>query len=351
MRWILGLVMAAATIAGVWYWAGEPQSSETDAVDLQSEAASKETAVREDLEVPDAVPHPVSLAALMAQSPTGSDFQLGRVLDENSAYTRHFITYESDSLTISGIMHIPKGTPPLAGWPLLFLNHGYIDPAIYTNGRGLKREQDYFARRGYAVIHSDYRNHAESDDDPENEVKFRLGYTRDVINAIEAVREAQLAYLDAHRIGMLGHSMGGGVTLNTLVVAPTLVDAAVLFAPVSANYVRNYERWTKRDSETGKQIIATYGTPEENPELWNGVSAKNYFQRIETPIQTHHGTVDESVERKWSDELDLWLTEAGKQHEYFIYPGEPHEFIDAWPLVMRRSLDFFDRYVKNKPKK
>jgi hypothetical protein len=28
----------------------------------------------------------------------------------------------------------------------VILNHGYIDPAIYTNGRGLKREQDYLAR-------------------------------------------------------------------------------------------------------------------------------------------------------------------------------------------------------------
>lgn len=289
-------------------------------------------------------PHPVSLPALMEETYDGRDFTLGQVLDENSTYTRHFITYQSGDLTISGIANIPRGTGP---FPVLVLNHGFIDPAIYTNGRGLKREQDYLARRGYVVVHSDYRNHAQSDKDPDNELRFRLGYTEDIINLILALRSARLPSFDAERIGMLGHSMGGGVTLNTLVVQPDLVDAAVLFAPVSANYERNYERWTKRESETGQQIIARYGTPEENPDFWNGVSAKNYFDRITTPIQNHHGSADASVELKWSDELRDWLAAADKELEYYVYPGEPHEFVAAWPTVMQRTVSFFDRYLKS----
>jgi uncharacterized protein len=289
------------------------------------------------------VPHPVSLRALMEREYDGRDFRVGRVLAETPDYTRHFISYKSGSLTISGIMNVPKGTGP---FPVLILNHGYIDPAIYTNGRGLKREQDYFARRGYVVVHPDYRNHAESDDDPENEVRFRLGYTEDVINVIYALRAAALPFVDGGRIGMLGHSMGGGVTLNTLVVAPDLIKAAVLFAPVSANYVRNYERWTRNESETGQRIIALYGTPEANPDFWAGVSAKNYFDRIRVPIQNHHGTDDADVELKWSEELATWLREAGKELDYRVYPGEPHEFAVAWPTVMARSLAFFDTHVK-----
>jgi dipeptidyl aminopeptidase/acylaminoacyl peptidase len=289
--------------------------------------------------------HPVSLEALMNKNLVGSDFVVGEVLDDNNAYTRYYITYRSNGLLISGIMNVPKGDGP---FPLLILNHGYIDPAIYTNGRGLKREQDYLVRRGYVVIHPDYRNHAQSDKDPDNEINFRLGYTEDVINTVNAIEQANLSYVDTTRVGMLGHSMGGGITLNTLVVEPQLVDAAVLFAPVSANYVRNYERWTERDSETGQRIIELYGSPEENPDFWNGVSAKNYFDNIVTPIQNHHGTEDESVELKWSDELETWLDETNKELEYYIYEGEPHEFINAWPLVMSRTVTFFDEHVKNK---
>jgi uncharacterized protein len=287
--------------------------------------------------------NPVSLPALFEKELDGSDFTVGPKLAETDAYTRYYITYRSNGLKISGIMNVPNGEGP---FPLLILNHGHIDTEIYTNGRGLKREQDYLARRGYVVVHPDYRNHAESDDDPNNEINFRLGYVEDVINIVEAIRKAELRYVDAEKIGMLGHSMGGGVTINTLVVRPELVDVAVLLAPVSANYVRNYERWIKNESETGQQILALYGSPEESPEFWQGISAKNYFDRLKTPLQNHHGTADESVEIKWSDELEEWLKLADKELEYFKYEGEPHEFTAAWPLVMDRTAAFFDKHLK-----
>lgn len=289
-------------------------------------------------------PHPVSIEAMIVKEYNGSDFIIGEVLAENEVYTRYYITYKSNGLTISGIMNVPKGDGP---FPVLILNHGYIDPAIYTNGRGLKREQDYLARRGYVVVHIDYRNHAFSDNDPNAELNFRLGYAEDAINAVYAIRAANLSYVDAENVGMLGHSMGGGVTLRTLVIEPDLVDAAVLFAPVSANYVRNYERWTTRRPELMEQVLATYGSPTSSPEFWEGLAAKNYFDRIETPIMNHHGTADESVELKWSDELETWLTEEGKELTYYIYDGEPHEFINAWPLVMSRTVAFFDEHLKS----
>ena len=101
--------------------------------------------------------HPVSIPTMMQKEYDGRDFTVGKVLADNEIYTRYFITYKSGSLTISGIMNKPKGNGP---FPMLILNHGYIDPAVYTNGRGLRREQDYLARRGYIVIHPDYIKHS-----------------------------------------------------------------------------------------------------------------------------------------------------------------------------------------------
>ena len=162
----------------------------------------------------------------------GGGLQLGEVLDETSSYTRYFVTYRSGGLTISGVMNVPNGDGP---FPALVLNHGYIDPDVYTNGRGLRREQDYLARHGYVVLHTDYRNHAQSDDDPNAEQNLRLGYTEDVVNAVLALRTSGLPAVDPNRIGLLGRSMGGGVTYNVLVAQPGLVDAAVVYAPVSSN--------------------------------------------------------------------------------------------------------------------
>jgi dipeptidyl aminopeptidase/acylaminoacyl peptidase len=291
-------------------------------------------------------PHPVSLLALMEKKYDGRGLRVGRALARHSEYTRYFVTYKSGKLTISGIMNVPAGDGP---FPVLVLNHGYIDPAVYTNGRGLSREQDYLARRGYVVLHTDYRNHARSDDDPDSELKLRLGYTEDVINAVLAIKGSRLPYLDRERVGLLGRSMGGGVTYNALVAKPGLVDAAVVFAPVSSNAVDNFNRWIRGDSGRNglaKRIIAEYGAPERNPAFWRNVSAVNFFDRVTEPILVHHGTADESCPIQWSRTTVASLQRFGRDAQLFTYKGEAHAFGPAWPTSMRRTVAFFDEHLR-----
>jgi len=319
--------------------------------------------------------HPHSLPALMEKDFQGDDFTLKKVLAENDTYTRYFITYTSEGFTISGIMNIPKGNGP---FPVLILNHGYIDPEIYTNGQGLKREQDFFARNGYVVIHSDYRDHAQSDTDPMNAIKPRTGYTEDVINVIVALKNSKkllspsgresegemrppspsgrgtegegenpLSPVDTSRIGMLGHSMGGGIALNVMVTKPKLVQAYILLAPINSEYKINFDRWVATEmDDIAKRTLEHYGTFEENPEFWKTVSASNYLDRIQSPIQLHQGTADKDIPVKWSQELTKNFQQLGKNITYFEYENAPHVFINEQPLVMQRSLEFFDNHLK-----
>lgn len=289
-----------------------------------------------------AEPHPVSLQALMEKTYDGRDFTVGQVLSRTDAYTRYYITYESGDLTISGIMNVPAGDGP---FPVLILNHGYIDPAVYTNGRGLKREQDYLARQGFVVIHPDYRNHAQSDEEENPELRFRMGYVEDVINAVYAVRASSLPYFDKENIGMLGHSMGGGIALNIMVAQPDLVKAFVLFAPVSADQRDNFNKWTRSRKETAEAILAEHGTFEENPTFWDNVSAQTFFNRVERPVMIHHGTADESCALEWSQRIEQQLKAENKDVTLHAYEGEPHEFIHAWPLVMQRTSEFFKKHL------
>jgi uncharacterized protein len=293
-------------------------------------------------------PHPVSLQALMEMDYDGRGLRAGRVLARTSAYTRRFVTYKSGKLTISGIMNVPVGSGP---FPVLVLSHGYIDPEIYVNGQGLSREQDYLARRGYVVVHVDYRNHAQSDDDPANNLKLRLGYTVDVVNAVLAVKRSSLPYLARDRVGLLGRSMGGGVTFNALVVKPDLVDAAVVFAPVSSDAVDNFNRWTRGASEGSERrqlasrIIAEYGAPEGNPKFWRNLSAITFFDRVREPLLIHHGTADESCPIEWSRRTLAALERQGKDARLLTYDGEQHAFGPAWPTSMRRTVTFFDTHL------
>jgi len=287
-------------------------------------------------------PHPVSLPAMMEKDYNGDSLELVRVVRQASAYTEHFITYTSGELTISGILNIPTGEVPEGGFPVVFTNHGYIDPAIYTNGRGLHREQDYMARQGFAVLHSDYRNHASSDEDSDNDVMLRMGYVEDVINAVLAVQNSNIPELSKERFGMLGHSMGGGIAQSIMVVRPELVDAFVLYAPVSSDARDSFYRWTSQRSETAERIEELYGLPEESPDFWDDVSPRTFFDRVNSPVIIFHGTNDESCDISWSRETRDLLREAGADVELVEYPGEYHEFGPQHGDFMRRSSAFFE---------
>src|SRR5262245_8770618 len=286
-------------------------------------------------------PNPVSLPALMARDYDGRGLRVGDELLRTDAYTRYAVTYLSGDLRISGIMNVPNGRGP---FPALVLNHGYIDPAYYATGQGLAREQDYLAREGYVVLHTDYRNHAGSDNAPVTERRLRLGYTTDVINAVLAIKRSPLPYLDGERVGLLGRSMGGGVTYNALVVRPGLVDAAVVYASVSSRTDDNFDRWIRGErSRLSRAIIDEYRSPERNPEFWRGVSPYTYFDRITEPILIHHGTIHDTCPLRWTERTVAELRRLDKDVRLRLYEGEGHTFYSDWTLSIRRSVAFFDR--------
>ena len=283
----------------------------------------------------------VSIPGLIERDYDGRGLRLGQVLARTGDYVRHAASYRSDGLRISGVMNIPRGKGP---FPVLVLLHGYIDPAYYVTGQGLMREQDYLAREGYAVLHIDYRNHAGSDDDPTAEQRLRLGYTADTINAVLAVKRSGIARLDGDRVGLLGRSMGGGVTYNALVTRPGLVQAAVVFAPVSSRTADNFNRWIRDDrSELAAQITRRHGAPRGNPRFWRDVSPRPYFDRVTEPVLIHHGTSDDSCPIRWTRASYAALQEAGADARLFVYEGEEHAFGPQWPLSMRRTVRFLDR--------
>lgn len=338
----LAAVLTAVVVLTACTPAGSDRAAEPPGPPTPSGSASSPIASPDSAAPPEAASS-VSLPALMTGEYDGRDLRLGRVLVRTDAYVRRAVTYRSGSLRISGVMNLPRGAGP---FPVVVLLHGYIDPAVYVTGQGLMREQDYLAREGYAVLHVDYRNHAGSDEDPTAEVRLRLGYTEDAINAVLAVRRSRLARLDGERVGFLGRSMGGGVSYNALVARPGLVDAAVVFAPVSSRTEDNFNRWIRDDrSELAARIIARHGSPEDNPRFWREVSPRPYFDRISEPVLIHHGTSDDSCPIRWTRATYRAMREAGVEVTLRVYPGEEHAFGAQWPRAMRRTVAFLDRHL------
>ncbi|WP_076263898.1 alpha/beta hydrolase family protein [Intrasporangium flavum] len=289
-------------------------------------------------------PDPASVPAQIASRYEGGNLRLGRERGSTDAYRQYYATYESNGLTISGRINIPRGTGP---FPAIVLAHGYVDPAEYTNGETMLRERDFLARQGYVTLHIDYRNHAQSDRDPTNDADLRAGYTADAINAALALKKAQV--VDPDRIALVGRSMGGGVVYSALVVRPGLFRAAVAYSPVSSDTVDNFDRWVRRDADrsgVARRVIARLGTPEAEPARWATTSPRTSFARITEPLLIHHGTADEDCPIAWSAATVRALRADGKDVTYFVYPGQRHTFTSQWPLSIRRTTAFLDAHLR-----
>ena len=286
----------------------------------------------------------VSLEALMTTPLDGRDLRVGRQLSRTSQYTRYAVSYKGAGLRITGIMNVPRGKGP---FPVVVLAHGYIDPATYWSGQGFRREQDALARNGYVALHVDYRNHAGSTDDPDNDLRMRLGYAEDVLNAAIAVRRSDLPYLDGDRIALLGRSMGGSVTFNALVARPGVFDAAVVYASTSTKAVQNFNQFQRdpEDRSLRRGILRTYGSARANPDFWDGISAVNYVDRITEPVLMFHGTKDDTCPVSWARDTYAALQRADVDVRFVEYPNAGHYMYGEWADSMRRALAFFDRHL------
>jgi dipeptidyl aminopeptidase/acylaminoacyl peptidase len=277
-------------------------------------------------------------------------------LEPGSNYNRYRAWYESEGLKIYALLTVPFGEPPAGGWPVIIFNHGFIPPEVYRTTERYVAYVDNLARSGYIVFRSDYRGHDRS----EGEARGAYGapdYTVDVLNAVAAMKRYPAA--NPERIGMWGHSMGGYITLRSMVIDPD-IKVGVIWAGVVASYEDLLLRW-RRDRPTptpdplatpdGRRgwrggWIEEYGTPDENPEFWASVSANSYLEDLSGPVQLHHGTADESVPVEFSATLADQITSAGGTVEYYAYEGDNHNLSGFFTTAMTRTITFFDRYLK-----
>lgn len=291
-------------------------------------------------------PHPISLAALEEADLTGGDLRLGAVREQTPSFTSYDVTFSSTRagagtgrLRISGVLNVPTDPGP---FPAVVLAHGYIDPTIYERGQGMTRERGRLAERGFVALHVDYRNHAESGDDPRVDTAVRLGYSVDVIAAVHALRDSTEVAVDPDRIALFGRSMGGGVVLRALALEPGLVAAGVAWASVSSLEAENFEHFIAPDASRAELRAALrqrHGLPDDDPDFWRGISARPAFDRITEPVLMAHGTYDDTCPPRWARATQRALTAAGVDSTLEWY-DDGHAFGPAFDAAMDRTATF-----------
>jgi dipeptidyl aminopeptidase/acylaminoacyl peptidase len=306
---------------------------------------------------------PYTIDGLREHDFQGGEVTIIRTMLETDLFTRYLIEYPSDGLIISGVLQVPKnGTPP---FPVIVMNHGFFSRYVYNSGDGTDRAAEFLNRRGYLTISSDYRTWGDSD----TEVSlFYSGLAIDVINLMNALPSIPEA--DAERIGMWGHSMGGGVTLKVLTIDPR-VKAAVLYSSVSADFADIIDRWGPgcngdvyvaettfgcNSSDVlprgvSQDLVDAYFEAVEDPEILEAVSPYYHLDLVTAPVQITYGSEDgessNGTPPEWSKKMYQAFIDAEKEARLFGHEGESHSLLATeWWSFMERSAQFFDQYVR-----
>ena len=283
------------------------------------EVSATQTAVSS----PTPTPHPLfpfTIAGLRAREFPGGQINIRSVLAQNDTFTQYYVDYPSDGLTITGLMYVPTGSAP---FPVLILLHGYYDREPYFAGAGTWQAAEYFAQQGYLVLSPDLRSWGESDTGLS---LFHMGLVADVLSLISSV--ASVPEADASRIGLWGHSMGGGIATKVLVVDER-VQTAVLYAPNSADDADLIARWgigcLPHQSETAgdmcnpadiippeapPELVTAYLTAATDLDFLQSVAPLYHLEAISVPIQIHIGSADGALLGQTPPDWSAKLTTA-----------------------------------------
>ncbi|MGC9466948.1 MAG: alpha/beta hydrolase family protein [Anaerolineae bacterium] len=301
--------------------------------------------------------HPMSIEYMRQQSYPGSDIVIEETLNPGVNHDRYVASYLSEGLKMYGLLTVPWGEKPATGWPLIVFNHGHITPELYRTTERYVAYQDAFARNGYITFKSDYRGHGFSEGNTSGGSRGP-DYTIDVLNALSSLQ--RLPEADPERVGMWGHSMGGGITLRAMIVTDD-IDAGVIWAGTVATFEEIYAdrpRWVGAPptltpgpegtppASVPRVGLFAYGMFDENPEFWASIDPVAYLSDLSGPVQLHHATGDQSVPITWSESLYARLQETGQDAELYVYQGDDHNISANFGTAIQRSVEFFDRYVK-----
>ena len=262
----------------------------------------------------------------------GGVLQNEGMISQETGFKRFLFKYRSDGLNLFGFINIPEGKGP---FPVVILLHGAVDFAAYQTVGYTRRYADALAQNGFIAINPNLRGYTPSQD---GKNEFGVGDAIDILNLVSLIRSQSgisglLEKADGDRIGVWGHSMGGGIVLRLLIVDPQ-IRSGLLYASVNVDEVLNLVHFGTDGRREDKISM-----PSSALKL---ISPADFLVEIRVPLSIHHGANDEVVPVKWSQDLCADLKQMGKQEECFIYPQQPHTFQNDGDLqFIKRTIDFF----------
>ncbi len=271
---------------------------------------------------------------------------LNPAIDQNDLVEAEIVRYKSfDDLEIPAIYYKPKGASIENKVPGLVWVHGGPGGQSRANYSSLIQ---YLVNHGYAVLavnnrgssgygktffNMDNQNHGEAD-------------LQDCIEGKNYL--ASLPYVDKDKIGIIGGSYGGFMTMRAMTHTPEEFEVGVNLFGVT-NWLRTLKSIPPWWESFREALYLEMGDPntEDSIRLYN-ISPVFHGDKVKNPVMVLQGATDPRVLQVESDEMVAAIRENDVPVEYVLFEDEGHGFVKKENQIegYGKILAFLDEYLK-----
>jgi dipeptidyl-peptidase-4 len=243
-----------------------------------------------------------------------------------------------DGSTLYASLLKPPDFDPAGRYPVVLSVYGGPHGQTVTDSwRHVSPFEQLLASRGFLVWQLDNRGSAGRGKAFESGIHRRLGQLEleDQLTGVEHLKS--LPYVDPSRIGIIGGSYGGYMTLYALTRAPEVFQSGVAAAPVTD--------WKHYDTIYTERYM---GTPTDNPEGYAEASPLAKAGEIQGELLIIHGSSDDNVHLANTLAFVARLIEADRPHRLLIHPRQKHGFGPRADRIARdrAALEHLERTLK-----
>jgi dipeptidyl aminopeptidase/acylaminoacyl peptidase len=279
-------------------------------------------------------------AQAQAQAQAGNQDQVVKAIDDLMWYFKLGDIAEIDKVEYTSLppAHIGNPRAPGAGNPLIIRAYTFIpksldrskpQPLIVFAHQGIHANEDTrdahvfreLLQQGYSIIASDYRGSTGYGRGFYEQIDYGGREVDDVYVGMKWMLENH-SFLDPKRVGIIGWSHGGLITLMNIFQHPDAYAVAYAGVPASDLVARmGYEP---------PGYAALYSAPyhigrtvREDIQEYRKRSPVTHAKELQTPLLIHTTTNDEDVNYLEVEHLIQALKAEGKKFDYKVYDNAP----------------------------
>ena len=250
--------------------------------------------------------------------------------------------WSNEGFRLQGWLLYPHDYSPARRYPMVVSVHGGPASEARVHWPNAAYDMSVLSAEGYFVFFPNPRgSYGQGEAFTRANVKdFGGGDLRDILAGVDEI--VKTLPVDGRRIGITGWSYGGFMTMFG-VTQTNRFRAAVAGAGI-ANWQSYYG-----ENSIDQWMIPYFGASVyDDPAVYAKSSAITFIKQVKTPTLVVVGERDGECPPPQSYEFWHALKTLGVPTQLVVYPGEGHMFRkpEHQRDVMRRALDWFNRYMK-----